>query len=179
MSDELQVVEPTEEEILFAKIKSNYRIDDDRFKLGTEFAFMCAEGTLSATKAYEQVFNVDFDTARRKASKMKHAKWIQELIRYYQFDDGLEYTKETKDAISVLHKIVMDPKASNREKTDASKALREYIKAEQVQSQQKEEETVSKTLNAIGDLVKGIAQLSGQGKMVSSQGTIVDVPLLD
>ena len=179
MSDIVEANEPTEEEIFFKQIRDKYRITPERFELGKEFAFAISEGTLSAARAYEAVFDVDFETAKKKASKMKHGKWIQELIRYFQFDESIEYNKETKDAVKVLHTIMMDPTASNRERTDASKALREYIKAEQLQQAKAEETVVNQTLNMIGDLVKGISQLSEQGKMVSASGVIIDVPILD
>jgi len=168
-----------EEEVFFKKIQDQYKIKDERFYKGLEFAQMMAEGEMSATKAFAQIFEVDTATAKSKASKLKHSKWVQELIRYYMFDDSIEYTKETRDTIKVLHAIVQDPNASNRERTEASKALREYIKAEQKQIQKSEEQVVSETISMIGNLVQGIKQLSASNKMIDKHGTIIDVSLMD
>ena len=182
MGTEIVPVEgPTREEVHLKKIQETARIKDERFELGKEFAILIAEGSMPAYKAYAQVFDVTDEVAQKKATKLKHGKWMQELIRYYQFDDDLEYNTETKTVIARLMTIIKDPRASAREVTEATKALQPYIK-QQVQKQQVTVDVVDSTGvfdNKMAKMQQAISQLAGQNKMVSPEGEIIDVePML-
>lgn len=181
MGKELEAAkELTQEEIFFKRVQETARIPDDRFEKGKEFAMLVAEGTMPVYKAYAEVFDVELDIAQKKATKLKHGKWIQELIRYYQFDDDLEYTTETRIVVDRLMAIVKDSRSSPREVTEATKALQPYIKQQiaksQVVHEVKDEAVV--TQHIMSKMQNAIKQLAAQGKMVGQNGEIIDVELM-
>ena len=181
MSTDITVVDkdPTEEEKYFNRIRLQYRIPEERFELGKEFATQIAEGALSANKIYELVFKVPQETARKKSAKLKHAKWVQELIRYYKYDDSVEYIKEQKDILKVFYKIATDDFASNRERTDAGKAYMEATQKEQALKDKDGETEVNDAVQLIGRVMKGIQAVQDIDKMIGQGGEVIDVPVLE
>lgn len=182
MSDLVEVdpQEPTEEDRFFDSVKLKFRIDSERFELGKQFASIISEGTVSAYEAYADVFKVEKLVAQKKSAKLKHTKWVQELVRYYQHDEGLEYISEKKEVLKVLYGIARDTRASNRERTDASKSYLEAVKQEQAVAVKAEDAlTKSDVANMIGGLMAGIHTLSQSGKMINAKQEVIDVPILE
>ncbi len=170
----------SEDQTLEAKwlegIRTNYRITEERFKSGLEFASLVVDGEAKVV-AYEKAFKCSREFAVSSATTLFRSKWMQELIRYMQTDDGVEYITEVKQTIAILHGIVKDPRASFREKTEAAKALQPYIKQERMKL---EVELKDETAGSIIDKLVGVAKtLSEQGKMVNHLGEIQDAELLD
>jgi len=176
----VEVEPPTKEEVFLKKLKDQHRIPDERFEQGVEFASLIADGNMTASKAYAEAFDVDITIANKKSSKMKHSKWIQELIRFHMFDDDLEYTAETKVVIQRLMSIVNDPRASHREVTEATKALQPYIKQQiqKVQAEIKVEHKVDATDAVMTKMTKVISELADNGKMLDQNGEIIDVTVV-
>lgn len=172
---------PTEEQTIEAKwlegIKSNYRISDERFKAGLEFASLVVDGVAKVV-AYEQAFKCSREFAVSSSTTLFRAKWIQELIRYIQTDDSIEYITEVKKTIAVLNNIVQDPRATYRERTEAAKALQPYIKQEraklEIEMNVKSDE--GSMIDKVVALAKGLAE---EGKMISKTGDIIDAVLID
>lgn len=175
-------METTEEQTIEAKylegVKKHYRIDDVRFQQGLEFASLVVDGEAKVV-AYEKAFNCDRKFAVSSSTTLFRSKWIQELIRYMQTDDGIEYITEVKQTISVLMQIIKDPRATYREKTEASKALQPYIKQEKQRLELEVKMTDDSALSSIEKLVNTAKMLAGQGKMINTSGEIIDAVLLD
>lgn len=172
----------TEEQTIEAKwlegIKNHYRITDERFQSGLEFASLVVDGVAKVV-AYEQAFKCDRQFAISSATTLFRAKWIQELIRYMQTDDGVEYITEVKHTIAVLMQIIKDPRATYREKTEASKALQPYIKQERAKLEVEVKMQDDDQRSLIEKLVQTASNLSAQGKMIGHKGDIIDVELID
>lgn len=178
MGSEIQIIEEQSIEAKWLEgIKNNYRISDERFKAGLDFASLVVDG-MSKVQAYEKAFGTSREFAISSSSTLFRSKWIQEIIRYMQTDDNIEYISEVKSTIAVLHGIVKDPRASFREKTEAAKALQPYIKQER---QKLEIEMNMKTdEGSMVDVVVNLAKkLAGEGKMISKSGEIIDAELID
>jgi len=171
----------TEEQNIEAKwlegIKNHYRITDERFNSGLEFASLVVDG-MSKVQAYERAFNTTREFAVSSSTTLFRSKWIQELIRYMQTDDSIEYISEVKSTIAILHGIVKDPRASFREKTEAAKALQPYIKQErqklEIEMNVKNDET-----SVIDKVVALAKNLASQGKMIGTSGEVIDAVLID
>lgn len=174
-------IEVTEEQTIEAKwlegIKNHYRITDERFKSGLEFASLVVDGEAKVV-AYEKAFKCDRQFAISSATTLFRSKWIQELIRYMQTDDGVEYITEVKKTIAVLNGIIQDPRATYREKTEAAKALQPYIKQEraklEIEMNVKSEE--GSMIDKVVALAKSLAE---NGKMISRTGEIRDAELIE
>lgn len=179
MSSELIL---TEEQSIEAKwlegIKKHYRITDERFQSGLEFASLVVDGVAKVV-AYEQAFKCERSFAVSSSTTLFRAKWIQELIRYMQTDDGVEYITEVKQTIAVLMQIIKDPRSTYREKTEASKALQPYIKQERAKLEIEVKNVEDDQRSLIEKLVQTASDLSAQGKMINHKGDIIDVELLD
>lgn len=178
MSSELTL---TEEQTVEAKwlegIKNHYRITDERFQSGLEFASLVVDGVAKVV-AYETAFKCSREFAVSSSTTLFRAKWIQELIRYMQTDDSVEYISEVKHTIAVLMQIIKDPRATYREKTEASKALQPYIKQERAKLEI--DLTMRTDEGSMIDKVVALAKgLANQGKMIDKSGDIVDAVLID
>lgn len=172
---------PTEEQTIEAKwlegIRTNYKITHERFQSGLEFASLVVDGE-SKVVAYQKAFNTSREFAVSSSTTLFRSKWIQELIRYMQTDDGVEYISEVKQTIAVLMQIIKDPRASYREKTEASKALQPYIKQERAKLEIDIKQSMNET--TIMDKVIALANdLAGQGKMISTSGEVIDATLIN
>lgn len=178
MGSELTETEQSIEAKWLDGIKKHYRIKDDRFNAGLEFASLVVDGTAKVV-AYEQAFKCDRKFAVSSATTLFRAKWIQELIRYMQTDDGVEYISEVKQTIAVLMQIIKDPRASYREKTEASKALQPYIKQERAKLEVDIKADGEDVKGMISGLVDATKTLASQDKMISPAGEIIDVDLIE
>ncbi len=96
-----------------------------------------------------------------------------------QTDDGVEYISEVKQTIAVLMQIIKDPRASYREKTEASKALQPYIKQERAKLEIDMRVDVEGASSTIDRLVGLAKELANNGKMINSSGEIIDATLID
>jgi len=171
----------TEEQNIEAKwlegIKNHYRITDERFNSGLEFASLVVDG-VSKVQAYERAFKTTREFAVSSSTTLFRSKWIQELIRYMQTDDSIEYISEVKSTIAILHGIVKDSRASFREKTEAAKALQPYIKQER-QKLEIEMNVKSDDSSVIDKVVALAKELASQGKMLGTSGQVIDAVLID
>ncbi len=172
------VIEQSKEQEDFNLIKKKFGIKDDSFEQGIIFAQLVVDG-MSRKKAYEQTFNVDKDNAQANASSYFRRKWIQELIRYLTPNDSTLYIGEIKTIIDRGMSIIRDGRASNREVTEAMKALQPYLKQEQVKLALELDASVGEGIGAIQSLMQGINAITEQRKMIGNNGEIVDVELID
>lgn len=178
MSLELTTSEQELEAKWLDKLRTTYKIKEDRFKMGMEFASLVVDGEAKIV-AYEKAFGCDRRFAVSSATTFFRSKWVQELIRYMSADDSVEYITEVKTTIKVLMEIIKDPRASYRERTEASKALQPYIKQEKARIE------VELNVNNDGELsmieqVVGLAKnLAQNGKMINTSGEVIDAVLID
>lgn len=154
-----------------------FNVDVERFKKGFEFCEKVLEGGVKS-KVYAEVFDVSMEKAQRTSSQFHRTKWVQELLLFLRPNEHSLYFGERKRIIQAGMNIIDDPRASNRDKTEAMKALQPFIKAEIAQNE------LDDAPDAIGNLIaKGItdqvAELAKRGKMVNEKGDIIDVVLID
>jgi len=175
----LELLERSEEETkLLEAIRRKYNITPERFIDGYNFAVEVNDGK-SRVEAYEIAFGVDKASATRSATNLFRAKWIQDLIRLTLIPDETMYIKNRSDTIKELMKIINDPIASPREKTDAAKALQPYIKEQKVGIDLNAQIEVNEGEDTMTKLVSAIGLLTQSGKMISNKGEIIDVELME
>jgi len=159
-------------------IRTRFNVKEDRFDKGLVFVQKILDG-MSKNKAYVEAFGVSIDKAKTLSSQLHRGKWIQELIKYLRPNEDSLYFGETKRIIGRGMEIINNPKSSNREVTEAIKALQPFIKAEK----QRLEVDVSIADNTgdsiVTQLNDKIAMLADAGKMVNEAGEIVDVELIE
>jgi len=161
-------------------IKRKFNIPDDRWDKGVLFAHYITEGH-NKVAAYELTTGCNKEAARRNAGSLFKGKWIQELIRFMSPDDCTLYVGETRDIIAAGMEIIRDRGSSNREKSDAMKALQPYIKAEKLRLNDdlSKDNQLTEALSFMSKVVEATKELATRDKMVSSDGRIVDVEIIE
>ena len=161
-------------------IRKYFNVEEEMFSKGYSFAQLVIDG-VNKVKSYEQAFGVDKEFASRNAGSFMTRKWVRELIRSIKVDDDTLYIGEVKKIIDRGMQIVNNPKSSNRDVTEAMKALQPYIK----QQTQRVEANIlvqdaNKPIDAMMDKIQdGIKLLQSNGKMFNEEGNIIDVkPIL-
>jgi len=159
-------------------IRDRFKVKADRFEKGLEFVQLVLDG-MSKGKAYSTVFEVDSKKASTVSSQLHRSKWIQELIKYLRPDEDSLYFGETKRIIGRGMEIINNPKSSNRDVTDAIKALQPFIKAEKQRLEV--DITIAENTGAsiVTQLNDKIALLADAGKMVNELGEVIDVELIE
>jgi len=161
-------------------IRKYFNVDEEMFSKGYSFAQLVIDGN-SAVKSYEQAFGVEKALASSRANGFLQRKWVRELVRSIKVDDDTLYIGEVKKIIQRGMQIINNPKGSNRDVTEAMKALQPYIKQ---QTQRVEADIkitdANKPLDAVMDKIQdGIKLLQTNGKMINQEGQIIDVePIL-
>ena len=161
-------------------IQRRFNIPEDRFVKGVLFAHYITEGD-NKTVAYQKVTGCDKDKARQNSGSLFKGKWIQELIRFMTPDDNTLYIGDIKTIIATGMDIILDKGSSAREKTDAIKALQPYIKYQNSKSEQEVSKASSdlEALSFMSKVIEATKELSNKGKMVASNGEIIDVELIE
>ena len=167
-----------EDEASLKVIADRFNIEEQRFAKGLIFVQSVLNGD-SKTRAYRNAFDVDSDTARKVSSQFHRGKWIQELLRYLKPDQDTLYTGEIKDIIKRGMEIINDPRTSNRDASEAMKALQPYIKAEALKAELELNVSISTGESISAKLNKDISILAANGKMVNELGEIIDVKLIE
>ena len=130
------------------------------------------------SKAYQEVFNVSLDKARTTASQFHRSKWVQELLLFLRPNEHSLYFGERKRIIQAGMQIIDDPRASNRDKTEAMKALQPFIKQEILDNDAVDNiDKIGDTVSA--EITKKIAELALVGKMIGDDGKIIDVQMIE
>lgn len=160
-------------------IRSRFNIEEKRFLMGVDFASKILDGDMSKNLAYVEAFGVDKETARTLSSQLHRAKWIQELLRYLRPDQDTLYTGEIKDIIKNGMEIIRDNRASNRDKSEAMKALQPYLKEEKLRLEVDITHEVKESTSVVTKLNDKILQLASIGKMLNEAGDIIDVELIE
>ena len=156
-------------------IQSKYGIDDARFIKGLSFAEALVDGE-KANNAYALVFGVSSDEASTKSANMKRSKWVQELVMFLKVPEEIKYIDHKAALIEENMQIAMSSVEETSDKINASKAVHAMISQES--KARVEAEQANETLQIVGDLMKSIANISGQGKMISPKGDIIDLKVL-
>lgn len=158
-------------------IKQRLNVDEEKFWKGVHYAQRIQDG-LKQNAAYAEAFGVDAKEASKTSSQFHRGKWVQELIRFFRPDEETLYIGEIKTIIAKGMEMIKDPRSSNREKTEAMKALQPYIKAEKAAEQINIEElnvvaTSGETI--VQTLDQKLQAIADDGKMVDENGDIIDV----
>jgi len=175
---DLVVTKEQEPELLAIQAKA--KVDDDRFQGGLKFAHLVIDGS-KVNAAYAEAFNVDAEVAKKVSSQFHRSKWVQNLVLFLTPDDGTINQAECRVVIRKLMAIVNSERTTPREKTEAAKALQPYIKQEKQRAETELNLTIGE-LNvgetASTNLSKQIALLHDAGKMVNSNGEVIDVDVI-
>jgi hypothetical protein len=168
------ITEKDKEDLVLLQQRMN--IDEDKFWKGVHYAQRIQDG-LKQNAAYAEAFGVDSKIASKTSSQFHRGKWVQELIRFFRPDEETLYIGEIKTIIAQGMQIVKDPRSSNREKTEAMKALQPYIKAEKLEQINIEEMNVVQTTgeSIVHTLDQKLQAIADDGKMVDENGDIIDV----
>ena len=157
----------------FRNIQTYFNIDDLMFQRGYIYARTILEGH-TKTEAYFRAYKCDRVTAQKRSSAFMLRKWVQELVRAMRPNDDVLYVGEINIIVKTAMKIIMDTRSSNREVTEAMKAVQPYIKQQQALVEHKliiddkEESKMDKFL----EIANGLAN---QGKMIGTKGEVIDV----
>ena len=175
----LELLERSEDETkLLEAVRRKYNIKEERFIDGYNFALEINEGR-NRVEAYEIAFGVDKTSATRSATNLFRAKWIQDLVRLTLIPDEVNYVSNRSDVVKQMMDIINDPISSPREKTDAAKALQPYIKEQKLGIDLNAQIEIEAGEDTMTKLVSAIGQVVGAGKMISNKGEIVDVELIE
>ena len=175
----LELLEKSEDETkILEAIRRKYNIAPERFIDGYNFSLEINEGR-NRVEAYEIAFGVDKESATRSATNLFRAKWIQDLVRLTLIPDEINYTTNRADVIKQMMDIINDDISSPREKTDAAKALQPYIKEQKLGIDLNAQLDINEGEDTMTKFVTAITQIVGAGKMISNQGEIVEVELIE
>jgi hypothetical protein len=152
--------------------------DEDRFERAVKFVELCLDGE-KKNKAYMQAFECDKGHADRNASSLHRSKWVQEIFKFMRPEDNSLYIGEIKQIIAEGMRIINDPLESARNKTEAMRALQPYIKAEKAEEQAGIEKEKGTGESMSAKLQEQIDQLAAAGKMVTPEGEIIDVDVIE
>jgi len=158
-------------------IQSKFNIDEERFVQGVIFAENIVRGE-SANNSYALAFDCELKEANTKSSNLRNSKWIQEIIKYIKPDQETLYFGEIRQIIRKGMEIIDNPYSEVKDKVAAMNALAKYIKT-QTNKNQNEQAKISDSGKLIVELMKGIAELGLNDKMIGRDGTIIDVPILE
>lgn len=159
-------------------IRNRFNVPIERFERGLDFVQLVLDGK-SKNLAYKEAFDVSTEKAKTTSSQFHRGKWIQELIKYLRPDEDSLYFGETKRIIGRGMEIINNPKSSNRDVTEAIKALQPFIKAEKQRLEVDVNVTDNTGESIVTQLNDKITQLAEAGKMVDETGEIIDVPLIE
>ena len=168
-----------EEDKNLTAIKEHFRIKDIMFDKGVQYVSKVLDGD-SRTVAYCKAFEVEKSAGRSNSGEFHRRKWVQEVFRYMQPDEGTLYIGDIESIVKTAMEMIKDPRRDDRVKIEAMKAVQPFIK----QMVQREETTIKiiaeqNPAEAImTQMTKQIAELSNSGKMVNPSGEIVDVELV-
>lgn len=152
--------------------------DKDRFDKAVMFCEKLLEGgTMSAI--YADVFGVPIEKARTLAGGFHRNKWVQELLLFLRPDEQSLYFGERKKIIARGMQIINDPSSSNRDVTEAIKALQPYIKQEKMEHELKLNTTATagQSLNVI--IADKIQELAHSGRMIDKSGDVIDMDIIE
>lgn len=155
-------------------IRRKFDIDEVRFEKGVAFVSAYLDHG-NKTRAYQDVTGCDKQTARQSAGSLFRGKWIQELLRFMTPDERTLYVGEIKDIIEAGMDIIRDRGASNRDKSEAMKALQPYIKQAKLEVEMDVEIKASVGESITSKISSQLKFLSEQGKMINEDGDIIDV----
>lgn len=157
--------------------RKQFNVEPDRFQKAVRFCEQVLEGGVKY-KIYAEVFEVDNDKAKTLAGQFHRTKWVQELILFMRPNEHSLYFGERKRIIQAGMSIIDNASASNRDKTEAMKALQPFIKAEIAENDN--EEAIERVGESISNkLTKQIEQLAKRGLMINDKGDIIEVGLLE
>ena len=158
-------------------VRKQLNIEPDRFYKAVKFCELVLDGTRK-TDSYMQAFSVSKATAETTASQFHKSKWVQNLILFLRPNEHTLYFGERKRIIQAGMAIIDDRGASNRDKTEAMKALQPFIKAEMADNEEKDTtENVGETTSQ--NLSRQIAILASKGLMINDSGDIIEVELIE
>ena len=157
-------------------IQKKYSISNERFVQGLTFCESIIDGE-SINGAYASVFGVSEEEASKVSANMKRAKWVQELVAYLTPDPAMQYFEHKQEIVRANMRTIANPESEAKDVASASKAIEAYIKtpAKEVA----EENGMSAAQELLGSFVQGLKELSGQNKMISSSGDIIDVGVME
>jgi hypothetical protein len=157
-------------------IREKNNIDKERFLRGVIFAENIIQG-FSANKAYQIAFQVNGEEARKYSSRFRNTKWVQELIKEMKPEEDTLYFGEVRAIIQRGMKIITNPESEDKDVTAAMNALAKYVKPPT--KRDNEEHTINETAKLVGTLMEGVNTLVQNNKMVSGDGQIIDIPVLE
>lgn len=155
-------------------IRRRFDIDEVRFEKGVMFVSAYLDHG-NKTRAYQEITGCDKQTARQSAGSLFRGKWIQELLRFMQPDERTLYVGEIKDIIEAGMEIIRDRGASNRDKSEAMKALQPYIKQAKLDVDVDVEIKASVGESIASKISNQVKALAASGKMINEDGDIIDV----
>ena len=158
--------------------RKNFNITDvERFNNAVTFCEKIIDGGV-VSQVYSAVFNVPIEKARTVAANFHRSKWVQELILFLRPDEQSLYFGERKKIIRRGMQIIDDPNASNRDVTEAIKALQPYLKQEKIDHEVslKGDSSGQSLQMSINDK---LTEISERGMMVDKSGNIIDVDVIE
>jgi hypothetical protein len=151
--------------------------DFERYYRAVNYCEKVLDG-MPQSKAYAEAFDLDIAKAKTVSSRFHRSNWVQELILWMKPDDQSLNIGQIKRVIEEGMRIIDDITASNRDKTEAMKALQPYIKAEKLEQELRAQEaSISETVAQSID--KKIEDLAERGKMIGENGDIIEAVLID
>ena len=157
-------------------IQKKYSIKPERFVKGLVFAELIADGK-AANEAFQSAFFVSPAEAAMNSSNLKRAKWIQELVKYLLPDPAVEFTQVRREIISKNMKTIKNSHEP-QEISAATNALAKFVLAPADNNSDNKENTSSAAM-LVSTLVDKMAELAGQNKMISPDGNIIDVKVME
>ena len=157
-------------------IKSHFKIKDEMFSKGVQYVSKVLDGE-SRVVSFEKAFDVEKASARSRSGEFHRRKWVQEIFRYLQPDEGTLYIGDIESVIKTAMTMIKDDRRDDRVRIEAMKAVQPFIK----QMIHKEETTIKLVAEQnpaeaiMTQMTDAIKQLSGSGKMINQAGEIIDV----
>jgi len=158
-------------------IRKKFKLDNERFAKGIFFVKFMIGGD-SRTSAYSKAFNVEKHKAKTVATNFYNSKWVQEIVIIFSPDTTLKTPERAELIVARLMEVIEDENASDSEVIKAATVLKGYVI--ETKRPTEEEEEVKDTRNEwVDKLLAGIGHLSQQNKMISQEGDIIDVGVLE